>query len=516
VRRSSYQALACAFVLLMHSLIAHHSPAADLQALTDEFDTSSSISRWLRLYEVEGWGANQLETWDINQTTDGAMRMMPYTSSWYAHLKGVLVHKNVTGDFIVTARLRVGSRADINQPPDRLYSLAGIFVRRPLPARTSARPEPMPAGFPAWPPGGTYETDWLPGQENYIFLSFGAAGNPGIRQYEVKSTRNSSSNLYFASRGVPASGEIELQFVMVGQTAVTLRRHPGGPWIVENRYTPGAATPTQRLPDYDADGNPETPNAYQVGITTYTDWDTINGTFITYANDDDDHSRQFRHNYTVLDNASGFSPQPDLVADVSYVRFTRPDPALTEAMLAALEVDHDRRFSTVEDWELAVLPETGAGEYLGDHADVPGGPLPEVWRTTQFAADPDAPEAQWQADFDGGGQSNLVEYALGRNPLSGADDTVPPTETGEGAARIRFTPDPSLSMHVSLFVDASEDLSSGSWDPIASKAAGVAEWTVVQAGATVEVDASGEVLVTDAVPVANANRRFLRLRAEIP
>jgi hypothetical protein len=38
----------------------------------------------------------------------------------------------------------------------------------------------------------------------------------------------------------------------------------------------------------------------------------------------------------------------------------------------------------------------------------------------------------------------------------------------------------------------------------------------VQAGATVEVDASGEVLVTDAVPVANANRRFLRLRAEIP
>ena len=51
----------------------------------------------------------------------------------------------------------------------------------------------------------------------------------------------------------------------------------------------------------------------------------------------------------------------------------------------------------------------------------------DVWRTVHFAADADMPLADGDADPDGDGLSNLVEYALGTDPLLAQPEEVPAT-----------------------------------------------------------------------------------------
>ena len=486
--------------------------ADDLQPLSDEFDDPSTLSRWDRLYQVEGWSHDQLETWDIDTTTPGEMRMMPYTSSWYHNLRGVLVHKPITGNFVVTARLLVGNRTDSSQPPSRHFSLAGIFVHRPIPSRTNAAPTPVPVGPPTWPLPDSYTTDWLPGEENYIFLSFGAADSPNTRQYEVKTTRNSDSQLYFENRGVPDSPVVELQLVIVGQSAVTLRRHPGGSWIVENRYTIGGGI-RREIPDFDHDGDPTTPHAYQVGITTYTDWLGVS-TDLNYSNSNDESfAGQFHRNYSLLTPENGWPAVPDLIADIDYVRFGRPHPDLTEALLQALPVDFDNYGQSTESAPLAILPADGAGQFLGDHADTPSGSSPEAWHTATFTSDAGLPSAAWTADFDGGGLSNLFEYLLGGNAIDPADDrslvAISPTTPLE----ITFTPDQSVASQVNLSAEKSTDLSE--WTTIATKAAGSATWAVTDANSIVSADPLTD-LTTISVDGAGSSQCFVRLRATLP
>src|SRR5438477_10559036 len=57
--------------------------ADDLMPLSDEFNDSSTLLQWKRVYVVEGWGANQLEVQDINTTRAGRMVMIPFTSTWF-------------------------------------------------------------------------------------------------------------------------------------------------------------------------------------------------------------------------------------------------------------------------------------------------------------------------------------------------------------------------------------------------------------------------------------------------
>jgi hypothetical protein len=319
--------------------------ADDLAHLSDEFNEASSQANWLRLNDVEGWNADQLELWDVNTTRPGHMRLMPHTSAWYDDLRGVLVHKNVTGDFVVTARMEIGSRSDITAPPNRLFSLGGLFMHTPR-GITSAAPTPYTTA-PVWPPAAN-GSDWQPDTDNYVFLSYGTAGNPGTWQYEVKTTVNGSSTLYFDNSGVPDSNVVELQMVRVGQTVVVMRRHPGGNWIVENRY-PNADHPLPVLED-----------TMQVGITTYTDWNNIGE---DYWNGGDPET-QFHHNYSVLD---GPGMQPDLIVDVDYMRFNRPAPELTEALLQSLTTSYNPATNDSIAFE---LPSDGAGLYLGDNVVV--------------------------------------------------------------------------------------------------------------------------------------------------
>ena len=483
----------------------------DLQPLGDEFGDAGTLARWSRIYQVEGWGHNQLETWDIDTTTSGHMRMMPHTSSWFNNLRGVLVHKPLTGDFIVTAHLSVGSRSDPTQPPSNSFSLAGIFVHRPIPSRLNGTPVPLPAGAPAWPPSG-YTTDWAPGQENYIFLSYGAAAAGGTRQYEVKTTISSGSQLYYDNRGIPDSPQIELQLAIVGQTAVVMRRHPGGNWIVENRYTVGGGF-RREIPNFDHDGEPSTPFSYQVGITTYTDWPNMTGQFDPSNNGNTSFASQFHQNYSLLTPANGWQANPDLIADVDYLRFARPDPALTEALLQALPVDFNNFGLSVASAPLAELPATGAGLYLGDNADLPLGPAPEPWRTTSFTSNVGLPSAAWNRDFDGGGLTNLIEYILGGDPADSGDDLALLNASQSLPLALTFTPDNSVAGYVNLAVEKSSDLSN--WNTVATKSAGSATWSVPEPGTTVSANSLSD-LTTVTIASAGSSHCFLRLRASLP
>lgn len=243
--------------------------ADDLTPLSDEFTSAGTITNWQRVNEVEGWNADQLEHFDIDTSLTGWMTMMPYASSWYQNYRGVLAFKEVTGDFVASTYIRATNRAGTGAPNED-YSLAGIMVRTP---RAITNPP----------------VDWAPGGENYVFLSFGSAGNPGDYQYEVKTTSASVSVLEFETTG---NLEAEIQVARLGPTFIMLRRVlPGGEWEVHRRF--------QRA---------DMPATLQVGITVYTDYYHIAGL------------TPYVHNSSVITTGT-----PDLIAHFDYYRYQRPD-----------------------------------------------------------------------------------------------------------------------------------------------------------------------------------------------
>ena len=92
-------------VLILILLAAGPVHANPLAPLNDEFDNPVTLTEWSRLHQTEGWHADQLENWDIDTTQSGRMVLIPHTSTWYQDWKAALVYKNVTGDFVVTARI---------------------------------------------------------------------------------------------------------------------------------------------------------------------------------------------------------------------------------------------------------------------------------------------------------------------------------------------------------------------------------------------------------------------------
>ncbi|MGJ8673669.1 hypothetical protein [Rubritalea sp.] len=386
-------------VTLLFLALTAPSFADDIQPHGDEFNSAVTRSAWQRLNDTEGWNADQLELWDLNPTyAPGHMVLAPHSSGWYMDLRGVLVYKEITGDFIVTTRMRL-SRRGINGllpnqagyvaqqgAPNREFSLAGIFVRNPR-AIVSAAPSPIPSETPLWPAPtngqpGHYMTDWSPDGDNYLFLSYGSAGSQGTWQYEVKTTTDGDSDLYFNNLGVPNNDEnaqwITLQMIRVGNTIVVMRKHGDATWVIENRYTQNPVSAYQQLPNFG--------NTLQIGITTYTDWNVIN---TYYAGGD--HALQFQHNYSVLD---GPSSNPDLIAEVDYYRFQRPDPALTEQALQSLPITFSP--APLGGTAAQLLPDNEVGALLGDNANSPSPPLDE--------------------DPDGDGTSTLIEIIMGSNP----------------------------------------------------------------------------------------------------
>lgn len=235
---------------------------ADISGLSDDFNDPKSLSNWLRIEKTEGWNNNQLQQCAI---AEGWLTLIPYTSSWYRDYRGILLYKDVPGDFVVTSRLNAANRRQ-NGPPSRSFSLAGLMVRAPRDI--------------------TSPNDWREGGENYTFLSVGAADNPGNFQYEVKTTINSDSQLRTSAA---PGGTAILQVARIGNAIILLRKE-GSVWTVHQRY---------RRQDF--------PNQLQVGITCYTDWPNVERVPVR------------THNTTVIRNG-----QPDLVASIDYVHFRRP------------------------------------------------------------------------------------------------------------------------------------------------------------------------------------------------
>ena len=229
----------------------------------DEFDGSALLG-WTRVMDAEGWPEDQLESWDVGLTEAGHLTLMPYSSTWYQDYRGVLLFKEVTGDFAVTADIEPLNRAG-DGPPDANYSLAGLMVRAPRSI--------------------TAET-WTSGGESYVFFSVGAADAPGTWQTEVKTTVASRSTLEIES-GWPGA---ELRLARVGSAVVALVRPPGEAWQVHRRYD-----------------RSDMPSTLQVGMTVYTDWATCSTR--TAA----------QHNVTQITDGN-----PDLEARYDYVRFRTP------------------------------------------------------------------------------------------------------------------------------------------------------------------------------------------------
>ena len=250
----------------------------DLSGLSDEFESPGTLANWQRVYQIEGWGFDQLEQWDINQSNAGRMTMMPHTSSWFEEWRGVQAYKQVTGDFVVTTDVEPTGRSGTGAPNTQ-YSLAGIMVRTP-------RPEMQNGG-----------ADWTPNGQNYIFLSMGAASQPGTYQFEVKNTLNSNSQLEVSNGGSRA----RVQIARIGSAFIVLRQIDSDPWEVHRRYT-----------------RADMPATLNVGLTTYTDWNPCQQAGYEY------------HNTNLLTGAvprltgGTIQANPDLIARFDYVRYRRP------------------------------------------------------------------------------------------------------------------------------------------------------------------------------------------------
>ena len=292
---------------------------------------------------------------------------------------------------------------------------------------------------------------------------------------------------------------IELQCVFVGQTAVVLRRHPGGPWIIENRYTVGAGDGRQRFPDFDHDNNAATPNRYQVGITTYTDWAGISSYITNHGI-----PGQYFASYTHLTNATPYSaatPNPDLQAAVDYIHYERPNTNLTEGVLQSLTVDYAAGGAATNVVVLALLSATPVAAYLGDNAHRPVGP---------------PPPNPFDADSDGGGLGDGLEYAMGQNYTNDAQDVgMLPTVATNGLLTLDFQVDDAVAPHVSLMLERADTLLTNNWTAVAQREAGEAAWTVVAGGSLSRTD-GGAITYSENMTASNVIHRIFRLRASAP
>lgn len=292
--------------------------ANDLGLLSDEFNHGPTITNWQRIHEVEGWGNDVLQGFDINTTRPGCLFMMPYSSTWYGESRGELTFKYVTGDFVVTTEVQTSGRGGAGAPQSD-YSLAGIMIRTPR--------------------SMTNVVDWVAGGQNYVFLSLGSASSPGSYQFEVKTTVDSVSTLNI-SDGAPSRAMI--QIARLGPHIITLQRSPGGSWQVHQRYF-----------------RPDMPTRLQVGLTTYTDWQACSA--VGYANQN---THVLTNGARMSDGAIVSGANPDLMAAFEYVRYCRPQ--IPTHLVDAKFSDP----SLVADWQLLA--------FLGAKANVAFAPPPRL------------------------------------------------------------------------------------------------------------------------------------------
>lgn len=300
--------------------------ATPIAGLSDEFNDAATLASWNEIAQVEGWGPKgmQLNELSINASQPGRMVIQPHTGGWYEDYRGALTFKEVTGDFVVTTRVRITDRDNIggsdadNIPNDSQYSLGGLMIRTP---------RAISNGLADWRPGNRQD-DGTNNGENYVFLSMGFTTGPRNFSFEVKTTRNSLSRLETTALG-QTPDEVELQIARIGTSVITLYRLDGQTnWTVHRRYS-----------------RPDMPATMQVGMVAYTDWDKMAG--ITPP----------VHNTNVL--APGRFPSdpnpsqpfnPDITAAYDFTRFARADvPVALQGVNLATSASDDQLLSFLGD-----------------------------------------------------------------------------------------------------------------------------------------------------------------------
>ncbi|MCA9537798.1 MAG: hypothetical protein KC620_02855 [Myxococcales bacterium] len=162
---------------------------------------------------------------------------------WFEDYYGVLVHREIEGDFAVTARLRVVDDLDPSAPPTGDFNAGGFVVRDPA---------------------GTHA-----GDENWVMYNFGAQGPTGYSR-EIKKTQNSRSGLYLNPQ---AFEEETLLLCRIGGVFRFWRWDQG--WQAEH-FAPGVTNNQARAwPEIDVTGAApmafeiNLPQRLQVGIVTH-------------------------------------------------------------------------------------------------------------------------------------------------------------------------------------------------------------------------------------------------------
>lgn len=219
------RALASVLTLAMLSVSA---AADDLTALSSTFDGPDALAAWTE-HAPEGFTPK----WQPPRVEDGMLVLEPISGGWFEELHGGHLYVPVTGDFIVTTRIRVeGTDAQV---PQTLFSLAGLFVRAPREISAAT---------------------WAPGRENWLFFSIGTSAPAGTPQFEIKTTTNSLSTLKI----LPApTGWVELRVARHGELFTLLQRAQGEKeWTIADQMI-----------------RPDLPAVLNVGLTAYADWGSV-------------------------------------------------------------------------------------------------------------------------------------------------------------------------------------------------------------------------------------------------
>jgi hypothetical protein len=137
------------------------------------------------------------------------------------------------------------------------------------------------------------------------------------------------------------------------------------------------------------------------------------------------------------------------------------------------------------------------------------------WRLGHFGSSANVGDGGNDADPDHDGWVNLLEYALGGDPLANDGPDLLPTlsKNVDGRIEFHFTRD-SAKTDISYIVQASDTMGPGSWDDIASSLGGA---PTIASGAHA-INESGsplvDVIVTDSVVAPS--KRFFRLEVTTP
>ncbi len=234
----------------------------DLRSLSTRFDRPEALQGWQE-FQVQGW----VPKWEPPKVENGRLVLRPKSSGWFEDNTAGHLYREVTGDFIVTTRIKVvGTRTPV---PQRSFSLAGLFIREP---RTFTK------------------TTWTPKNENWLFFSAGTAFPAGRSQFEIKSTYNSLSTLKISEA---KEGWMRLRIARSGELFTLLYQEEGSPeWKVLDQFI-----------------RPDLPETLHVGLTAYADYDSVAPIYPDY--------QRYNEQGAPTQNA-------DLIAYIESIDFRRP------------------------------------------------------------------------------------------------------------------------------------------------------------------------------------------------